>query len=389
MKHHLPDDLMLAILIRLPAEELVKCRRVCKNWRALISNPEFIEKHFNLFSPIVFVQYCPMDHRERKKLKFYFLDEKLKENTKKVNCNALFHKASYKYPLLIDSCNGLLLFRDSDSKILVCNPVTKQVVKLRDPSPFPDLYSWEKEIGIFFHSSTMEYRLLFARRVKGDIGGDKEYFILTLGSKSWRRLGTFSRHAGYQKPFVVHDKFLHWVGRPNYTCKNSILVFNMDTEEFKALPHPSFKCPCPWEMSEYCYQRMSLTKMEDNGLSLCVSEFEHTNIISIWVLKDHGNWMWDRMYEVELDWDVKRTRNCFQCYEFPIIQGTIIKFGNIHNKELLLVTNTGQVFQYNIQTRSVREIQIRRSWTANLETELVMRKLQREFGLFEGFICSC
>ncbi|KAK1632504.1 hypothetical protein QYE76_006819 [Lolium multiflorum] len=41
----LPSDVIAVILLRLPASDLRRCRRVCKEWRDIISDPSFIDAH--------------------------------------------------------------------------------------------------------------------------------------------------------------------------------------------------------------------------------------------------------------------------------------------------------------------------------------------------------
>jgi hypothetical protein len=41
----LSRDILASILLRLPASDLRRFRRVCKEWRDVISNPIFIEAH--------------------------------------------------------------------------------------------------------------------------------------------------------------------------------------------------------------------------------------------------------------------------------------------------------------------------------------------------------
>ncbi|CAJ2635457.1 unnamed protein product [Trifolium pratense] len=42
----LPSELVVDILLRLPARSLIQFRRVCKLWKTLISDPNFAKKHF-------------------------------------------------------------------------------------------------------------------------------------------------------------------------------------------------------------------------------------------------------------------------------------------------------------------------------------------------------
>jgi hypothetical protein len=78
----LPRDVLASILVRLPGSDLRPLRRVCKEWRDIISDPTFIQPHM-LYEPklppadtIVFFPgfiYGSRDDR-RKGLRFLFDD---------------------------------------------------------------------------------------------------------------------------------------------------------------------------------------------------------------------------------------------------------------------------------------------------------------------------
>jgi hypothetical protein len=46
----LPRDVLASILVRLPGSDLRPLRRVCKEWRDIISDPTFIQPHM-LYEP--------------------------------------------------------------------------------------------------------------------------------------------------------------------------------------------------------------------------------------------------------------------------------------------------------------------------------------------------
>ena len=46
MEQHLPQELVSNILSRLPAKDLVKCKRVCKSWFDLITDYHFVTNHY-------------------------------------------------------------------------------------------------------------------------------------------------------------------------------------------------------------------------------------------------------------------------------------------------------------------------------------------------------
>jgi hypothetical protein len=42
---NLPGDVLMAILVRLPARSIARCREVCKAWRSVVSHPSFDIAH--------------------------------------------------------------------------------------------------------------------------------------------------------------------------------------------------------------------------------------------------------------------------------------------------------------------------------------------------------
>ncbi|XP_058217490.1 F-box protein At3g07870-like [Rhododendron vialii] len=47
MSDYLPQDVLIDILTRLPAESLVRLTPVCKSWHSLITSPKFISHHLH------------------------------------------------------------------------------------------------------------------------------------------------------------------------------------------------------------------------------------------------------------------------------------------------------------------------------------------------------
>ncbi|KAJ4822169.1 hypothetical protein Tsubulata_020775 [Turnera subulata] len=49
----LPDDVIIDILSRLPADHVLQCRKVCKRWRALTSTAYFAQLQLQRATPVV------------------------------------------------------------------------------------------------------------------------------------------------------------------------------------------------------------------------------------------------------------------------------------------------------------------------------------------------
>ncbi|XVF64942.1 hypothetical protein PTKIN_Ptkin09bG0207000 [Pterospermum kingtungense] len=335
------DDLIIEILRKLPAEDVFKCRRVCRRWRALTSSPQFIEEHLNTGCRSILLLQYPLERH----LKFYFIDEKLKrKNTMSWSISTKYMPAS-RMAQVVDSCHGLLLFRCGypNSNFFVCNPVTQEALILRQPYPEGSV------IGIFFHSPTKEYRLLYTHHIQGN---QNEFFIARIGSGttySWRRLGTTFGHKYFCTPPLIIGKCLYWIVScyTIHPCADSILEFNIDSEEFKALPHPGTGC----YFGGRCQITKFFSKMERDGAALC---FVYDDKILVWVLKDHTKWSsWEKMYEVNL-WALKKDLHMKIYCQF--------KIGNIENKELLILVSAenGLLIRYNLETKTIRKIRIRK-----------------------------
>ncbi|XVE60656.1 hypothetical protein DITRI_Ditri05aG0145800 [Diplodiscus trichospermus] len=334
-----PDNIIVEILSRLSADEVLKCRRVCKKWQDLTSSREFTEKQVRHARPISFVQYLwPRDHNSE--LELYFLDEKLKKKKmmSKRLCTKFMSPCLSDHLLLVDSCDGLVLFRsDSTSKIFICNPIMQEVVILKKP------YLEGYVFGILFHSLTKEYRLLYTRWISSN---HNEFFILTPGSKSWRRLGTTT--CGYGALWVsplIMNKSIYWAIGSNYTpCTNSILVFNIEREEFKTLPHPGGQC-----FSGQCRGKMIFSTMERYGGALC---FDCLDSIKVWVLKDEEKRIWEKIYDVNL-WAMKEDLFLSPYSRFRI--------GNTQNKELMLVCSmSGVLIRHNLEKKTIKKIRAKK-----------------------------
>ncbi|GFY89134.1 hypothetical protein Acr_06g0010740 [Actinidia rufa] len=237
----LPDDIIIDILSRLPAECVLECRKVCRLWLALTSTPHFIEMHLKRATPEIFVHclYYPNWVKDELDLFIFYEGAKKDKMIKKMHAGSIMHFLKGYRHVLIGSCNGLLLFMsNSQTRIYgICNPVTRQFVNLIVPEPSSGILC-----GFFFHSPTKEFRVLYV--VWESIGF--VYFIYTFGDKSWRRLANVFPYepARLVSPVMVNG-VLHWMVdfRSGYNgvippCSNSVMMFNVDTEDFRSMPHP-------------------------------------------------------------------------------------------------------------------------------------------------------
>lgn len=335
----LPYDVIANILSRLPADQVFECRIVCKEWWALISTPYFVEMHFKRSTPTLFMQ-CKSEVNLNEYNYFFFDKEAKKMMFKKIDC-LLGQSMSKKCPLLVGLCNGLLLFRvDSDcSLILICNPITRERVTLRLPSPAVCI------CGFFFNSLGGDYCVLLYWRFK-----ENEYNYAIYSHRAiWRLVGNFQHCPITRFPPSIVNGTLHWIVK-HYpygdvtglrSCRESILTFNIVEEKFSVRPHPGQES-CLWDRDRHTLY-MRLLEMEEQ---LTLSNVYPTHI-DIWVLEDYADWVWIKRYKV-YQYHPSDINSCY-------VPSSLVNF---QNSELLLIATGRLVIRYHLRQHTVRKIDI-------------------------------
>ena len=129
----LPESVIIReILVRLPAEDILRCRVVRKSWRHATSTNDFLlaHHHHQPSLPVIDLIKCEGKVFGRH-LSVYFYaspgatSRKLSQRTILWYPNLLPHKDN---PVIHAACDGLLVvsFCDSDGYFDVCNPVIRQ-----------------------------------------------------------------------------------------------------------------------------------------------------------------------------------------------------------------------------------------------------------------------
>ncbi|KAH7834206.1 hypothetical protein Vadar_013766 [Vaccinium darrowii] len=325
----LPQEILIDILSRLPGDCVLECQRVCKEWLALISTPSFVEMHLKRATSVFLVQVCrDLSHE---KFDMFIFDEGAKANKKFKKMDAkLMNFEESLMPRLCGSCDGLLVFCQTFPNVsFVYNPLTRENISIRNPVPS----SADCAVcGFFFHPILKDYRLLFMHKE----GIRFRYFICSLGSQLWRKLDDFS-YQPRSLPCPILNGALHWMAKHNERgqippCSNSIMIFNMDTEEFRHMPHPGPECSAPWKHND-------ASIFERKG-KLAFCSVSNKQFVYVWLLEDYENWIWVEGYLVNLHLD-------FEPH---------ITLANIQDDELLFKWGSRGVFKYNMCQNTVKQI---------------------------------
>jgi hypothetical protein len=172
----LPEALILwDILIRLPAKDLLRCRA----WRRLTTAADFLLAHhrWQPSLPLVFFLAVPSWLRnDRGDAAFDALDLRRRPTKRQPVLRFNDNTQGCTFDVCV-SCDGLILLSASNGRFYICNPATRQWAAL------PKL-NFANVAGMYSHSSTGEYRVLYWTPARTSDALDTVYYVLTVGSSA-------------------------------------------------------------------------------------------------------------------------------------------------------------------------------------------------------------
>ncbi|XWS47348.1 hypothetical protein CRYUN_Cryun14cG0144800 [Craigia yunnanensis] len=276
---HLPQDVVLDILSRLPITTLVQSKSVCRAWRSIIQGSLLANKHLSHMAEndpsIIFQSHWPIHNQ------YYFVDFAAYTEGNKILKKI---SVSTKHANLVGSCNGLLCFCSS-SRIHICNPLTNDSIELPKLSRNPGEVG---SLGFGFSATTKEYKLVeivykrkrhrISPRLAASNSFQTEVRILTLGDSSWRSLGMVPYRFIRQPSQVIVSGRLHWISQPRkYNMGNQFISFDLTAEQFQEVPKPD--CGS----SERCFYELLVLQ---GHLSAATSDT--SGGLEIWVMKEYN-----------------------------------------------------------------------------------------------------
>lgn len=188
------EDVVVQFLFVLPVKTLLKCRCVCKTWRAIIDNPSFITKRLN---------HANLDKTECILVK-RFIEQSSKSVVSFVSEETLDVTTNIDVPFLTDKnlellgpCNGIICL-SLDGDILLCNPATREFKALPPciNNYLPGLLINELDVGFGFDQHLNDYKVVRIVELFYDdpfIHHDVKAEIYNLSTDSWRSLNTVGR----------------------------------------------------------------------------------------------------------------------------------------------------------------------------------------------------
>ncbi|KAK1631673.1 hypothetical protein QYE76_005988 [Lolium multiflorum] len=242
----LPSDIIERVFLTLPFRTLLRCARVCKQWRNFIHDPEFVASQLQhapqyalLFSPqeTVSRQRCPSDA--------ILVDEALSQST----CGVPVIGPD---EFLFGSCNGLLALYTKTSTIKIANFSTGQCLHLE--KPVKNLRGDHFSLYTFgFHPATKQYKITHFLRdctQTGQPHNDNVSVIqvYTLGDEKWKDIPTpiaLNLNSVRNSGVVNNDGTLYWLTEDMIAnCRHAIMSFDMSEEFFARIQLPEVLQDC-------------------------------------------------------------------------------------------------------------------------------------------------
>ncbi|PON55353.1 F-box domain containing protein, partial [Parasponia andersonii] len=376
---HLPEDVVEEILLRLPIESLLICKRVCKLWYNLITHPSFVNKHLrftvqnsklSLSSSVsLFLKWTRQELSEddifsgyqhgldlsKQVLSLVTISEDIaaSSNSNSASGDLLpcvieqfslppvpeLEQVDFPKDLVSSHCNGVICFFDRWGKntVVWCNPALKRLKIFHTPCLLPNFESVAHGFGYDPRANVYKYVKIFSSNYYAGVSRAQLY---TLGVDSWREI----------KIDPVQGKFCY-PGSKGVYCRGvyywlnlgvgyeMILSFDMSEEEFHTIPMPY--------QAEDIHRRISRIALWNESLVLLLSpQVPQVSLsLEMWVMVDGSIGVEGSTY-----WRKHLTIGPIANIECPL------EFWK--HDELLFDTSDGQIVSYNLHTQKLRKLPI-------------------------------
>lgn len=293
---NLPEEILSEILLLLPPKSILRCRAVCKSWRAVTTDRAFLLAHHRRQLPrrlYTFVRDVGGNDDDLEVLDFCV--EAIDFRSHEFLSVARFTGEEYDCllgdsPFVIHAaCDGLLLL--SYNKYLhLCNPTTRQWLWV-----FPPALQHDTVVGLYYaHGHSSEYRVLYYRAINME---QPTFYISTVGSGKERCIWPHSSSASlrawlvkgsegtnFNEPFLFHGN-LHWL--PHLGRHKKIVMFDTVNEVFKWLQLPVIL-------------RNVVSLLEIEGKLAMSNSHIESSYVDLWLLLDYKRVVWAHKYHIEL-----------------------------------------------------------------------------------------
>lgn len=332
----LPESVVtMDILVRLTAEDILRCRAVCTSWRRATSTHDFLLAHHRRQPSLPVIDLIKREGQLFDRHLFVYFDASPGAASRKLSQKTILwypNPSPYEDNLVIHgSCDGLLVVSYSEGYFEICNPITRQ----RAPLPLTHDHDHDDGLevtgiriaGFYQHLASKEYRVVYSicTRNEDTFTSKVDFHVLAVGCSQSRCIEEPPLQQGFldgltcskNAPVLNHGN-LHWLLPRYYTSDDfsNIIVFDTKVETFCWMRSP----PC-----KYSWSWMSLLEL-DGALAMCSS---HDDIaIAINVMHDYKAEVWAPTYQINL--------SAMEASPQLYLPARLCKIATINERELLI-----------------------------------------------------
>lgn len=344
---NLPSEITIKILSKLPLRAVLICKCVCKSWLQFVETDEFVQLHLSASGPGLVTFHVGLLSR---KFKFFEFEDGRDVQHHDLHYNLL---TEFNFPYaewMCGSVDGLLWLRERNTDaeteaIYVCNPITRDYIRIRSPPEFP--YTSNQVVTYGFGSCKMTGRYKVVRFLLNRIYDKETHYphmvsvsechVYTLGTGfGWRRLASCALHFVTPKkdtPGAFVNGNLHWLGYDSNRCL-WITCFDLETESFSTFSTPPLaSAQSPYEFELFAF-----------GGTLCLRDSTSEGEIVVWLMEEYGvAESWTKKVEVKQDHG-----------DYYVFTLHLIKW--FKDGDLLMGVNDSRLFYYSNETNVIQQV---------------------------------
>ncbi|KAK8988026.1 hypothetical protein V6N11_065625 [Hibiscus sabdariffa] len=321
---HVPGDIIVEILSRLPVKSLCRFKCVSKAWCNLMSSSQFVKLQLNQSvksNRLTYVMYDCFEFPRRLELDYESLvsgqEVKLTEKESLFQSKGgrgAFIEFYFGKRRVLGSCNGLLCSTFYPPKaIALVNPSTgetKTIFSEHGPQTKPLLVA-----GFGYDALHDDYKVV---KIDGTVG------VYSLKKGAWSCIGDFPHHIIGD---AVHlNGAIHWITYYRSETALSITALDLTKQEFSRFPAVSRAGLVPVQLYAM-------------GGNLCVGCYRRGQVLcEFWVMEIYGE---------EESW--KRIGLSLTCRSLPSVL-------DLPRSEGVLMVTEGRMFIYNHRNESLKEV---------------------------------
>lgn len=329
---HMPEEIVIDILSRLPVKSLLQFRSVSKRWRSLIADTHLISSHLSrsLLSSSyhrVLLPSSPLQSVDYNALSGMAITS-MELDCPFVNPNTLIK--------ILGACNGLVCFLVDNRDLIIYNPSTRHSKLLLTPQQFRS-----SSLGIDFvygfgcGLAPLDFRVVMLSRFARH---SRMYPFVVFGQKdsSWWARDLIRSFDFVDEVGTFLNGALHWLACLSIGEARFVASFDVSEEVFKEISLPPHRNNL---------QYYSLGAVE--GCLYVLSDNMGYTYVDVWVMKEYGvETSWMKFIRVPRDMGTE-----YIAYLVPL---SFLKEG-----EVLLEIDLREFVAYDTKKKTFRNVVVR------------------------------